>query len=115
MDLFLACIRAGRSFILLVLIGGTDVVLVDPQNLVIRREVFGVGRGKQYLLSEVRNLRFQSSAGRQSSKVAFDYGAKTINFGDGVEGGEANQLIALIQPKCNIRQTVQTAILAPRI
>jgi hypothetical protein len=102
-------------YILLLMIGGTDVVLADTQSLIIRREVFGVGQGKEYLLSEIRNLRFQSAAGKQGSKIAFDYGAKTISFGDGVEGGEANQLIALIQQRCNIQQATQSAILTPRV
>lgn len=103
------------TYALLRSIGGSDVILADPQSLIIRREIFGLGRGKGYLPSEIRRLRFQPQMGggrsQRASRIAFDYGAKTIAFGDGVEESEANQLIALIQERCNIREATQPAIL----
>jgi hypothetical protein len=96
-------------YTLLRMLAGTDVVLVDQHRFVIRREIFGVGLGKQYLASEMRDLRFQPEVGsgrsHRYSRVAFDYGAKTVTFGERLEEAEATQLISLINQRCNISQT----------
>jgi len=96
-------------YTLLRMLGGTDVVLADERGLVIRREIFGVGLGKQYLASEMRDLRFQPEVGsgrsHRYSRVAFDYGSKTVTFGEGLEESEATQLIYLINQRCNISHT----------
>jgi hypothetical protein len=96
-------------YALLRMLGGNDVVLVDQHRFIIRRENFGVGFGKEYLTSEMRDLRFQPEIGsgrrRRNSRIAFDYGAKTFSFGERLDEAEANQLIALIKQRCSIAQT----------
>ena len=91
---------------LLRMLGGHDIVIATSDRLEIRKEVFGVGISRQYLGSEIRDARFQpesgSGKGRRESRIAFDYGAKTIGFGDGIDEAEANQLISLIGERCKI-------------
>jgi hypothetical protein len=79
---------------------GREVVTLRPQALLLRREVLGIGRTREYDLSHVRNLRVAPepadvSAGRthfgglDSGLVAFDYGARTFRFGGAVDEAEA--------------------------
>lgn len=87
-------------YAILRMLWGHDIVQVGNGVFEVRKEIFGLGFSKQYLLSEVRDLRFQPETGggksHSESRLAFDYGAKTISFGEGIEEGEANQLIRTI-------------------
>jgi hypothetical protein len=94
------------TYALLRTLGGRDVILVDQHRVVIRREIFGLAFGKEYTASEMQKLRFQPETGsgrsHRSSRIAFDYGAKTITFGDRLDESEANQLISLIGQRSNL-------------
>ncbi len=73
----------------------------------VRQEVFGIGRSREYELRHVQNLRVsgtrvpapwrQFMAGQGT--IAFDYGAKTIHIGDGLEEAEARQIITRMQER----------------
>ena len=93
-------------YTLLWLLFGREVIVLRPDALVIRRLVLGVGRSREYDLTEVRNLRvatfpynpFDFRSGLQfwgitGGVVAFDYGAGTVRFGNAVEEGEAGDLV----------------------
>ena len=88
------------SYALLRMLGGRDIVQVSNGVLELRTQAFGLGFSKQYSILEIRDLRFQPETGggksNRDSCIAFDYGAKTITFGDGVDESEANQLIRTI-------------------
>jgi hypothetical protein len=51
------------SYALLRTLGGRDVILIDQQRLIVRREVFGLAFGKEYSASEIQKLRFQPETG----------------------------------------------------
>jgi hypothetical protein len=67
---------------------------------------------KSYLVREMRNLRFQPAAGagkgRTASRIAFDYGAKTVTFGTDIEEAEAADLIRRVRHRCAIVDTATT-------
>jgi hypothetical protein len=85
---------------------GKEVVLLRPQALLLRHEVLGVGRTREYDLSHVRNLRVAPETGEPSGwrnthfwgpgsgLVAFDYGARTCRFGAAVDEAEAAGIVA---------------------
>ena len=99
-------------------LGGRDVIWAAGEALEIRKDVFGVGVSKQYLCAEIRNLRFQPETGsgkhHRVSRIAFDYGAKTIGLGDGLDEAEANQLISLIRSRCPIANSGPVEASEPR-
>jgi hypothetical protein len=85
---------------------GEDLLLVSSDRLTLKKTILGIGSDKNYRPSEVRNLRFQAQTGggksHRPSRIAFDHGAKTVEFGEGLDEAEANQLIAIIKSRCCI-------------
>ena len=75
---------------------GEEIVRVEQATLSIKRDVLGLGLTREYELSAISNLRVvarrRHRAGINES-VAFDYGARTIYFGD-VDEAEAAMIVA---------------------
>ena len=94
---------------------GREVVGLRPGLLVIRRDVAGFGFSREYSLGDVRHLRVSvppSDAGRWSSPLrfgrepgvlAFDHGARTVRFGEGLEEAEAS----LVLEEMGLRDGIQ--------
>ena len=102
------------------MLGGRDIFQTSNRAAEIRREVFGLRlSSKQYSLQEMRHLRYQPDTSSPNSErpsgIAFDYGPRTVFFGDGVDESEANHLIDLIvlrqKERCKFsqEQTVTSA------
>jgi hypothetical protein len=84
---------------------GREHIILRHDALVIRRELVGRGRSREYSLSDIRNLRvagpvspfdFRSSLqfwGLGGGAIAFDYGASTVRFGASLEEGDAGQVV----------------------
>jgi len=87
-------------------LAGRDTLTVSGDYFVVRKQVFGLGWAKQYLRSQIRDLRFQpelrQGRAHQNSRIAFDYGAKTITFADGLDEAEAYQILSTIRERSNI-------------
>lgn len=95
---------------LLWLLAGKEIIQLSTYALVLRREVVGIGTTRRYLSLDVRDLRVSPTAGhgwygrRQTfntvwhldGPIAFDYGAKTLRCGGGVDEAEAKQIVKLI-------------------
>lgn len=83
---------------------GYEVLFLRPGVLGVRREIFGVGRSAEYGVDAVKNLRvapLESSLrrrrdpwGTSTGRIAFDYDAKTIRVGAGVDEAEAREIVA---------------------
>lgn len=98
---------------------GKELIVLGVQTLAIKRDVLGFGRVREFDLTEVRDLRVDSTSsglaklnwgspgtfGASTGTIAFDYGAKTFHFGSGLDESEARQLIA----RLNARYNFQTA------
>lgn len=89
---------------------GREVVELDGRRLSARREPIGIPTRKDYDLLHVRNLRvvpFDGStwwsrdplAGMRSGPLAFDYGAKTVRFGAGIDEAEARMILDSIRTR----------------
>jgi hypothetical protein len=85
---------------------GTEVVILRPATLLIRRELGGLDRSKEYDLLHVKNLRVASISGHSydwsgamhflgigGGPIDFDYGFKTVRFGSGVQDAEAREIV----------------------
>ena len=88
---------------------GREIVAVRPGVLAIRRDVAGLGRTREYDLVDVKNLRVSPApsgpfGGKASMHfwlggpgiIAFDYGARTVRFADGIDEAEAPMVLAEI-------------------
>jgi hypothetical protein len=97
------------SYALLYALAGREIVQASAETLTRRTQIFGLGPTKAYLVREIRDLRYQPEVGagrsRRASRIAFDYGAKTVSFATEVEEAEAAELISRIMQRCNIART----------
>jgi hypothetical protein len=83
------------------MMGGRDIFQTGNGTATIRREIFGLRLSlKKYSPQEMRNLRYQPDTSSHNSErpsgIAFDYGSRTVFFGDGADENEAKQLIEMI-------------------
>lgn len=94
---------------LLWMLFGVERVRIARDKVSLRREVFGVGRTWQYDPRAVSRLRALEGVegpfagftpvlpwSPHGQTLAFDYGAKTIRFGSGLDAAEARQLAGKI-------------------
>ena len=97
------------TYAILYVIGGKEVIFANSETLTCKTQIFGLGLAKSYVVREMRNLRFQPATGagksRRASRIAFDYGAKTITFGADLDEVEAVALIGRIRQRCPIADT----------
>jgi hypothetical protein len=97
--------------ILLWLLFGVEVIRVDSASIKIRRQIFGLGRTREYNGDHIRRLRaapivyattgYRNSftweyLGLSGGQIAFDYGAKTVRFGGGIDEAEACMIVDTI-------------------
>jgi hypothetical protein len=95
-------------------LAGREVISVDPTTLRHRIEILGIGRTRDYRLSEVKAIRATEYSANPFTNqaallppitnsgfgpVAFDYGARTIRFAPALEEAEAKLLVAMLLPK----------------
>jgi hypothetical protein len=91
---------------------GVERLLLRSRALVVKRDLLGLGREREYDLAHVTNLRaapvtfnpldFSSSLqfwGIGGGTVAFDYGAKTFRFGAALDEAEAAQLVQRLKER----------------
>jgi hypothetical protein len=91
---------------------GRERVLVSSSLLTIKREVFGLGRLREYELAHVSDVRvsprtynpFDFRSGLQfwgvgGGAIAFDHGAATVRFGAALEEGEAKSIVARMRSR----------------
>ncbi len=107
-----ACGELWASYAILYAVGGREIILANSETLTRTTKLFGVGWSKSFSVREMRDLRFQPEAGsgkgRRASRIAFDYGARTITFAHDIEEAEAAELINRIKQRSNIAQTQST-------
>jgi hypothetical protein len=93
-------------------LAGKERILVSRSRLSIKRELFGLGRLREYDRRHISDLRVSLNsynpidfrAGLQfwgvgGGVLAFDYGATTVRFGAALEEGEAKSVIAQIKAR----------------
>jgi hypothetical protein len=96
-------------FTFLRMLVGKERIELDGEVIRLRHELFGIGRSSEYELRHVQNLRVAGAAAGMpmawrgltpgQGAIAFDYGAKTIRMGDGLEEAEARQIISRLQQR----------------
>jgi hypothetical protein len=102
-------VLGGTAYWLAWNIAGQVVLIINQQELTLRRELFGLVRSQEFDRKLVRELRqsvppfypwdFSSVyyfAGVHGGPLVFDYGARTYRFGTGLDEAEAKVLLAAI-------------------
>lgn len=89
-------------------ITGKEIIEVTDGSIKIAHRIFSFGKPKEYLVAHIKDLRaipfianeiwgfrimFRFTWGVPPGTLAFDYGAKTINFGSGCEEAEAKMIL----------------------
>lgn len=93
---------AGELMVLGVLgymLAGRETITLRPGQMEIRLQVAAWGLSRQYDITKVKNVRVSTTGGRNQfpAALAFDYGAKTIRFGRGIDEAEAALVLADLQ------------------
>lgn len=101
---------------LLWMLCGRERVVLRPDALLVRRELFGIARAREYEIGSISNLRvspatFNPWDGRSSWKpggmcagvIAFDYGARTFRFAEGIDEAEGHDIVALMRQRHTFR------------
>ena len=91
-------------------LAGKEKIFVNHEGFTISRQVFKFSRSKKYVDTHITGLRvspesfnpFDWSKGLRfwgvgGGVLAFDYGAKTFRFGNGIDEAEAKQIFNQIQ------------------
>ena len=112
-DLFLCVWLVGWTiggafclYALLWTLRGREVIVLRPDSLVTKRDLWGIGRPREYDILHVSDLRvapmtwnphYWSGAlylwGVGGGPIAFDYGSRTVRFGSGVDEAEAADIV----------------------
>lgn len=91
-------------------LAGREVIEVSPLAIRLARRVPGWGRAQQYQAEHIQDLRVSPQAmpdwwmrrsvwsSTTPGQIAFDYGARTIRFGD-CDEAEAKQILAEIEQR----------------
>ncbi|MES2780825.1 MAG: hypothetical protein V4651_13110 [Bacteroidota bacterium] len=88
---------------------GRENFLMEGNEVLFEKTVFGIGKKNRFELSSVKNFRVELGAdaafggnrwafwGLGPGKIKFDYGFKTYSFGLGVDDAEANHIVGLLK------------------
>lgn len=82
---------------ILFLLGGREVIMITPDFVRRKRQIFGIGWTQEYFLHEVLNLRHRPPIGRRSGWLAFDYEGVTLKLVSDVNSEEAVELLSRIR------------------
>jgi hypothetical protein len=85
-------------------LAGKEVVEISTESIRYQRAIFGLGRAKEYLTAHIKELRVSPLMvthrlfGRSKvvGLIAFDYGARTYRFGEGIDEAEAKLILEKI-------------------
>jgi hypothetical protein len=100
-------------------IAGKEIIRLTSSALIKRRAVNRFGRDKEFSLAHVRNLRVVPSQGfnpfdfasagqlwgLSGGSIAFDYGARTYRFGQGVDESEAKSIVSKFKERVRIPES----------
>ena len=94
------------------MIAGKEVITLTSEALIIEKGVFKLGKSKHYLLSDVKNLRLNPSYVTgffgflnpehlfwPQSRLAFDFGMKTVKFAASIDEAEASSLLEMFKQR----------------
>ncbi|PYR75090.1 MAG: hypothetical protein DMF86_16525 [Acidobacteria bacterium] len=84
---------------------GREVILLRGDALVVKRDLLGLGRAREYDLQHTKHLRMQPSVwnpfdrggmplwGSGQGHIAFDYGSETVRCASAVDEAEAGEIV----------------------
>lgn len=88
---------------------GKEVIQVNRQFITIKKNIFGLGKLKQYQSSHIKDIRILPTVkndqytennlsfwGVTGGNIAFDYGHNTHRFGGGIDEAEAKEILRRI-------------------
>ncbi|MDR1702494.1 MAG: hypothetical protein LBR56_06940 [Sporomusaceae bacterium] len=108
----------GGGFVILSVlwnIAGAEKITIGSKSLQIKKAVFGIGFNREYALASINNVRIISEAESMFRRntmaefsqgpIFFDYGLKTVKFGQGIDEAEARYLLKILQERGLSKET----------
>jgi len=101
---------------LLWFISGKEIIIVDSGVLELGKQIFGLGRIKQYAISNIKLMVISPAPNKDKwgndgtrslikpGLIEFDYGMKTIKFGSEFDTAEARMLIEIFKQNRNFNE-----------
>lgn len=87
-------------YMLVLAVTGRETIEVSQRSIIIRRKiiigniVLPTAPSKEYLMEHVKSLRvWPALRWSGGGTLAFDYGARTVRFGAGIDDAEARQIL----------------------
>jgi hypothetical protein len=74
-----------------------EIFVVSDQEIVVNQQSRIFSRSSHYLAEHINDLRAATSY--FNKPIMFDYGARTMRFGQGLDEAEAKQIVARIQER----------------
>ena len=107
-------------FVVLWSLFGREHIVLRGDVLVVRHELLGFARVREYALADVRTLRvappsleelrrFGAFTGIGTGMIAFDYGASTIRFASSVDEPEAARIVDRLKTRHRFEQPGATS------
>jgi hypothetical protein len=102
-------------------ISGRERLILRPDALVLRREVLGMGRSQVFDLQRVSRLRALEASGPDVGRagmrlaglvravILFEYGARSIRFGAGLDPAEAVAIVAQLKQRYSFPESASVA------
>ena len=95
--------------------GGQETFLITREALLVRREIWGIGRSRRFAYGKIRSLKasrlsyglFYPSWGRMfighdGSEIVIDYAGLRHSYGKGLEDAEARELAGLLEEEMKL-------------
>lgn len=95
------------ALVFLTLLLGREVVVVQPDLLLIRMELLGLGVGGEYQARGISNFRaaqpdVANGTGWRGEHLAFDYYGVPVGFGSDLAGSRAVEILTLVQSRLRL-------------
>lgn len=82
---------------------GSEVVTVSPSSVKIRKKIMFFGKGSEYPLSEIKNLRIYTDPPNPKQvgegKLGFDFRDRIILFAPDIDKAEAEHILDLLKDR----------------
>ncbi len=107
----------GGAFVFLAILRmcfGKEVIEADTSLFSYSKTIFSMGFSKEYRMADISNLRVNSILGNWTyyggsystfyrPSIAFDYGARTVRLGYGIDEAEAGQIVRKLQDRFRLK------------
>jgi hypothetical protein len=94
--LFVWALISGTAALIFQL-SGTEIIEIDAQRLIVRKEVHGWERKREYNVEECRELEWMQGVENTPQRLQCKIGWRTVRFGEDLTENQAIEILAALQ------------------